>query len=168
MIVPRIGALILLIAFGYGLALIGRLVYVTAREGYSSWIPLLAFLTPATVVGLASAGLVLRRHPLGARLVLPFSAVAAVTLVIVLLGGPPAGRFLADYERAALARGVEVPEYRAEQGWSPQRYIDYETGQIRTSGGLGALAAIAVFAVLVRARGLRQRPGARPRESANA
>lgn len=162
MLVPRIGALVLLVALGFGLAQVIQLVYVVAVEGYTSWLPLLGFLVPLGAVASASAVLVLRRRPLGARLVPLLVALTVITAVITFLGGPPVGRFLDDYEKAALARGVTVPQYRQEQGWDAERYVEQRTSDVRSQGVLGALFGVVVYAVLVRARAPR-RGGGNPR-----
>ena len=72
MIVPRIGALCVLIAYGFAAASIARLMYVMASEGYSSWVGFTLFIVPAAMLGIVSALLVLMRKPLGVRLALPF------------------------------------------------------------------------------------------------
>jgi hypothetical protein len=156
MIIPRIGAICLLIGFGFAIASVGRLMYVVAREGYSSWVPVALFLLPTAVVGLASALLVLRRHPLGTRLALPFCLLLGATAVITFFSLPPVGGFLDDYERAALARGVDVPPYLEEQGTTPQKFVRGETDDVRSQGGLGALAMIVVYVATV-VRGSRER-----------
>ena len=82
MIIPRIGAICLLIGFGFAVAQVSRLMYVTAREGYSSWLPVALLLAPTAILGLASAILVLRRRSLGIRLALPFCGLLVITAVI--------------------------------------------------------------------------------------
>ncbi len=156
MIVPRIGAICLLIGFGFAVASVGRLMYVAAREGYASWAPVALLLAPTAILGLASAILVLRRHPLGTRLALPFCVLLTATAVITLLSLPPVGRFLDDYEQAALARGVEVPPYLAEQGTTPEEYVESETKDVRVQGTIGALALVVVYVATV-VRGSRDR-----------
>jgi hypothetical protein len=160
MLVPRVGAVILLIGLGFAVAQVIQLVYVVAAEGFSSWLPLLGFLAPTGIVAVASAILVLRRRPLGTRLVVPLVLLVVATSVVTFLGAPPVGGFLDDYERAALARGVEVPQYRSEQGWTEARYIEQRTSDVRSQGVVGAVAAVALYAVLVRARPRRQRSAA--------
>jgi hypothetical protein len=156
MIIPRLGAIILLIGFGFAVASVGRLMYVTAREGYLSWIAVAILLTPTAVLGLASAILVLRRHPLGTRLALPFCILLAATAVLTFFSLPPVGDFLDDYERAALERGVEVPPYLAERGTTPQEYVESETKDVRAQGAIGAIALIAIYLATV-VRGSRDR-----------
>jgi hypothetical protein len=156
MIIPRIGAICLLIGYGFAVASVGRLMYVTAREGFSSWIPVALFLAPTAILGLASAILVLLRHPLGTRLALPFCVLLAATAVITFFGLPPVGQFLDDYEQAALARGVEVPPYLADQGTTPEEYVQDETKDVRTQGAVGALALVVVYVATV-VRGSRDR-----------
>jgi hypothetical protein len=150
MLVPRIGALVLLIGLGFAVAQVLQLVYVVAAEGYRSWLAVVGFLLPTIVVAGASALLIMRRHPLGRRLVLPVVALTIATGVVTLVGAPPVGRFLDDYEEAALARGVEVPEYRREQGWSERRYVEQRTSDVRSQGVLGAIGAVGLFAFLAR------------------
>jgi hypothetical protein len=158
-LLPRIGALILLIGFGFALAELGELVYAVAVEGYSSWLVLLAFLAPTGIVAVASAVLVLRRHPLGARLAPVLLVLVVATSVITLLGLPPVGQFLDDYERAALARGVEVPTFEREAGLTPQEYVEQKARDVRAQGSVGAIGAVGLYAVLVRFS-LRRRPKA--------
>ena len=146
-IIPRIGAFFLLIGYGFAVAQVGRLMWVTASEGYSSWIPVLVFLAPTAILGLASALLVLWRKPLGTRLVIPFLALLTVTAFVTFFELPPVGAFLDDYEQASLARGVEVPQYLADNGTTPEEYIQDETGDIRAQGALGSLAAGLIYGV---------------------
>ena len=157
MLVPRIGALVLLVGLGFGLAQLVQLVYVVAVEGYRSWLPLVGFLLPLGGVAVLSAVLVLRRQPLGARLVPTLIALTVATAAITFLGAPPVGRFLDDYERAALARGVVVPQYRQEQGWDERRYVEQRSNDVRSQGVLGAVFGVVIYAVLVRARPRRRR-----------
>jgi hypothetical protein len=131
-------------------------MYVTASEGYGSWVGVALLLAPSAILGLASALLVLQRKPLGVRLALPFCAVLFVTAIITLVGAPPVGGFLDDYERAALARGVDVPEFLEQQGTTPEEYVDGEAGDVRSQGAIGAIALIVVYAGTV-IRGSRQR-----------
>lgn len=155
-LLPRIGAICLLIGFGFAVAQIGRLMYVTAREGYSSWVPVAIFLSPTIVLGLASAILVLTRKPLGTRLAAPFCVLLAITAAMTFFDAPPVGPFLDDYERAALARGVEVPPYLAESGTTPAEFVRSETNDVRSQGALGAIALIVVYLATV-VRGSRAR-----------
>ncbi len=166
MLVPRIGAVILLIGLGFAFAQLAQLLYVVAVEGYSSWIGVLILVAPTGIVACTSAVLVLRRDPRGARLVWPLVALVTVTALITFLGLPPVGRFLDDYEEAALARGVDVPTYRSEQGWDEQRYIEQRTADVRSQGVLGAVGAVALYAVLVRAGTTRRRRTASPAQKA--
>jgi hypothetical protein len=159
-LVPRIGALVLLVGLGFGLAQVIQLVYVVAAEGYTSWLPLLGFLVPLGAVAVLSAVLVLRRRPLGARLVPLLVALTVATAAITFLGWPPVGRFLDDYEQAALARGVTVPQYRREQGWDEERYVEQRTSDVRSQGVVGAIFGVVFYAVLVRVRGPRRGAGA--------
>lgn len=156
MIIPRIGAICLLIGFGFAVSQVGRLMYVTAREGYSSWIPVALLLAPTAILGVASAILVLRRRSLGIRLALPFCGLLVITAVITFFGLPPVGQFLDDYERAAVARDVTVPPYLAEQGMTPEEYVASETKDVRTQGAIGALALALVYGATV-VRGGRAR-----------
>ena len=156
MFIPRIGAICLLIGFGFAVAQVSRLMYVTAREGYSSWIPVALLLAPTAVLGIASAILVLRRHPLGIRLALPFCVLLVITAVMTFFSIPPVGGFLDDYERAALERGVTVPPYLAEKGTTPEEFVQSETKDVRSQGGIGAIALALVYGATV-ARGGRAR-----------
>lgn len=162
MLVPRIGAIVLLIGLGFALAQLLQLLYVVAIEGYRSWIPVLVLVAPTAIVAVTSAILVLRRDPRGERLVWPLVALVVVSAAITFLGLPPVGRFLDDYEEAALARGVEVPTYRQEQGWDAQRYIEQRTADVRSQGVLGAVGAVALYALLVRAGSTRRRRAPSP------
>ena len=157
MLVPRLGALVLLVGLGFGLAQLVQLVYVVAVEGYRSWLPLLVFLLPLGAVAVFSAILVLRRQPLGVRLVPLLIALTVATAAITFLGAPPVGRFLDDYERAALARGVTVPQYRQEQGWDEARYVEQRSNDVRSQGVLGAVFGVVVYAILVRRKPRRGR-----------
>jgi hypothetical protein len=166
-IVPRIGALCVLIAFGFAAASIGRLMYVVASEGYSSWIGATLFILPAAVLGLASAILVLARKPLGVRLALPFVVVLIVTAAMTFLKAPPVGGFLDDYEEAALARGVDVPAFEEAQGVTPQEWVEKETSDVRSQGAVGAIVlAIVYVATVLRGSRSRKAPQAAPRTSA--
>jgi hypothetical protein len=156
MIIPRIGAICLLIGYGFAVASIGRLMYVTAREGFTSWIAVAIFLAPTAILGLASAVLVLRRRAMGTRLALPFCVLLAATAVVTFFDLPPVGGFLDDYEQAAVARGVDVPPYLAEQGMTPQEYVEGEAKDVRTQGAVGALALVVVYVATV-VRGGRER-----------
>ncbi len=168
MIVPRIGAVLLLIGYGFAAAQVGRLMFVTAREGYSSWIPVALFVAPSAILGLASALLVLWRKPLGRTLAKPFLAVLAVTALITVFGLPPVGRFLDDYERAAIARGVDVPAYYDAKGLTEQDYVESQTSDVRAQGGLGALIAAAVYGACVLRGGRPLRHTAPPAQKARA
>jgi hypothetical protein len=149
MIIPRLGAICLLIGFGFAVAQVGRLMYVVAREGYSSWIAIALFLAPTAILGLASAILVLRRHPLGIKLALPFCVLLVITAVMTFFQVPPVGGFLDDYERAALERGVVVPPYLAEKGMTEAEYVASETKDVRAQGALGAIALAIVYVATV-------------------
>jgi hypothetical protein len=152
MLVPRVGAVILLIGLGFAAAQIFQLAYVVAAEGFKSWLLLLAFLVPTGIVATVSAILVLRRDPRGIRLVVPLAALVAATAVVTFIGAPPVGGFLDDYEQAALARGVDVPEYRRGQGWTERDYVENRTSEVRSQGTIGAIAAVGLYVLLVRAR----------------
>jgi hypothetical protein len=152
MLVPRVGAVILLIGLGFAAAQIIQLAYVVAAEGFDSWLLLLAFVVPTGIVATVSALLVLRRDQRGARLATPLAVLVAATSVVTFIGAPPVGRFLDDYEQAALARGVEVPEYRRDQGWTERDYVENRTSEVRSQGTIGALAAVGLYALLVRTR----------------
>ena len=149
MIVPRIGALFLLIGYGFALAQVVRLLYVTASEGRSSWIAVLVFLAPTGLLGIASALLVLARKPLGTQLAYPFCVCLGVTAVFLFFRLPPIGGFLDDYEQASLARGVRVPTYLAENGKTPEQYIHDQAGDIRMQGALGSIGVLVVYAATV-------------------
>jgi hypothetical protein len=159
MIVPRIGALLLLIAYGFGAAQLGRLMYVVASEGSGSWVGVALLIAPAAIVGLPSAGLVLFRKPVGFRLALPLCVILAIIALITLFEIPPVDGFLADYETASLARGVELPPYQEAQGVTPIEYVESRSGDVRFQGGLGALILVAAyFFTVVRRSGGRLAP----------
>jgi hypothetical protein len=147
---------VLLIGYGFALATVARLLYVTGSEGYRSWIGALLFLVPTGVIGLASALLVLARKPLGARLAYPFCVLLTATALVLLLEAPPLGTLLGDYEEARLRRGVTVPEYLAEGGTSPEAYAASDVDSIRLQGVLGSIAVAAVYGATV-LRGARTR-----------
>lgn len=149
MLIPRIGAIFLLIGFGFAISQLGRLLYVTAREGYSSWVPVVAFLVPVGILGFASALLVLFRKPLGVRLALPFCVLLAGVAVMTFFSLPPFGAFLDDYELASLERGVDVPTYLEERGTTPREYVEEQTGDVRSQGAIAALAAVLVYVATV-------------------
>ena len=165
MLIPRIGAIVLLVAYGFAVASIGRLMYVTAREGYSSWIPVAILLAPSAILGITSAVLVLRRNPLGTRLALPFCIVLGATAIMTFLQLPPVGRFLDDYQKAELARGVTVPPYLANQGVTPAEYVESQVGDVRGQGAIGAIAVIVIYIATV-VRGGRDRIEAQKRSEA--
>jgi hypothetical protein len=148
-ILPRIGALCLLIAFGFAAASLSRLMYVTAREGYSSWIGAMIFILPAAVLGLASAGLVLARNPLGRKLAGPFCVVLLITAAMTFVEAPPVRGFLDDYEQAALARGVDVPPFEEAQGTTEQEWVEHKTNDVKTQGAVGAIVLLIVYVATV-------------------
>lgn len=156
MLIPRIGAILLLVGYGFAVAQVGRLMYVVARQGYSSWIGVALFIAPTAIVGLASAILVLRRQPLGTRLALPFCVLLAVTAAMTFFDAPPVGSFLDDYEQASLERGVDVPPYLAESGTTPAEYVASQAADVRSQGALGAIALVVVYVATV-VRGSRAR-----------
>ena len=157
MLIPRIGAIILLGGLGFAAAQVLQLMYVVGIEGHMSWAPVLGFVAPATIIATASAVLVLMRRQLGAKLVPAVLIVVFLTAVLTFFAVPPVGQFLDDYEAASLARGVEVPQYYAEQGFDEARYVEHRVADVRTQGTLGALTAVGLYAILVRTR-FRRRP----------
>ena len=160
MLLPRIGAILLLIGFGFAAASVARLMYRVASEGFSSWVGVAIFLAPTAILGLASAILVLFRKPLGRMLVTPFLVLLVITSIITFFELPPVGKFLDDYEQAALEHGVDVPSYYEARGLTEQDFVESETGDVRSQGGIGAIGLGAIYAVLV-LRGSR-RPTKRP------
>jgi hypothetical protein len=153
MIIPRVGALILLVGFGYGLVTYAKLAFVTGVEGYWSWATSLAFLLPAGALGIAAAVLVLRRHPLGRRLALPFGVLAVISGLLAIGGAPPIGQFLRDYEQARIERGITVPPYEASQGMTSLEYAEKVAGDLRLQGALVGIASAVAFVVLTRRGG---------------
>jgi hypothetical protein len=163
MIVPRIGALCLLIAYGFAAASVGRLMYVTASEGYTSWLAVLALIAPAAILGIASALLVLWRKPLGVRLARPLCIVLVITAVWTFFELPPVGRFLDDYQAAALARGVDVPPYLEARDVTPAEYVESQAKDVRSQGALGAIILVVLYGATV-LRGSRK-PKGKPAEA---
>ncbi|MCL4290426.1 MAG: hypothetical protein KJ051_09155 [Thermoleophilia bacterium] len=157
MLIPRIGAIFLLIGYGFALAQVGRLMYVVASEGFSSWAGVAILLVPVGALGLVSSLLVMWRKPLGVRLAWPFCALLVVVAVITFFELPPVGAFLDDYERASLERGVDVPPYQADRGVTEEEYIESQISDVRSQGALGSVAAVVVYGATV-LRGSRSRP----------
>lgn len=157
MLIPRLGAIVLLVGLGFAAAQVLQLMFIVGVEGHMSWAPLLGFVAPATVVATASAVLVLSRRQLGFKLVPAVVVVVLLTAILTFFAVPPVGQFLDDYKTAALARGVEVPKFYADQGFDEARYVEHRVTDIRTQGTLGALTAVGIYAVLVRVR-FRRRP----------
>jgi hypothetical protein len=149
MIVPRIGAFLLLIAYGFAAASLGRLMWVTAREGYTSWIAVLALIAPAAILGIASALLVLWRKPLGVRLAGPLCVVLVLTAIMTFFELGPVGGFLDDYEAAALERGVDVPPYLEARDVTPAEYIESKANDVRSQGALGAIIVVVLYGITV-------------------
>ena len=162
MIIPRVGALILLGGFGYAFVTYARLAYITGVEGYTSWAWVLLFLLPSGILGVASAILVLRRDDRGRRLVMPFAVVTTVSALLSLAGAPPVGGFLDDYKAASLERGVTVPPYERNEGLSEEEYIDSQANDLKLTGSLTAIGTAAIYAFMAR-RGQRK-----PKQSAAA
>ena len=148
-LIPRIGAIFVLIGYGFAISQVGRLLFVTAREGFDSWIPIVAIILPVGLLGLASTLLVLFRKPLGVRLALPFCVLLATVAVMTFFELPPFGGFLDDYEQAALQRGVAVPTYLEENGTTPEQYVEDQVGDVRSQGAIGAVAVIVVYVATV-------------------
>ncbi len=147
---PRLGALLMLGGLAYGLALYGRMAYVTAVEGLWSWAWTLLLLAPMALLSTAAAILVLRGHRLGRRLTRPVLALALVTGLWAIANAPPVGGFLSDYEEASLARGIEVPPFEASQGLTAAEYADKIAGDFKLQGALIAMGAALGFYILVR------------------
>lgn len=147
---PRLGALIVLGGFAYGMALYGRMAYVTAVEGFSSWIWMLVLLAPMAILGTIGAIWVLRKTRSGRAFTLPLLVVSLLTGLWAIANGPPVGSFLSDFEDASLARGIEVPPYEASQGMSPADYAESLGGDYKLQGALIGVGAAVAFYVLVR------------------
>ena len=71
------------------------------------------FIAPAAILGIASALLVLWRKPLGVRLARPLCIVLVITAVWTFFELAPVGRFLDDYQAAALGAIILVVLYGA-------------------------------------------------------
>lgn len=160
MLLPRIGALIVLGGFAYGLALYARMAFVTGVEGFISWAWMLLFLSPSAILGIGAAVLVLRRNPLGRALTTPFTVVAVITGLWAIANAPPVGGFLDDYQAAALSRGIEVPPFEQVQGLTPVEYAEKLAGDFKLQGALIAMGAAVAFYVTVKRGALFKR---RPR-----
>ena len=150
MLLPRLGALIVLGGFAYGLALYGRMAFVSGVEGFLSWAWMLLFLMPSAVLGIGAAVLILRSHPLGRVLTTPFVIVALITGLWAIGNAPPVGAFLDDYEAASIARGIEVPPFEQVQGLTPVEYAEKLAGDFKLQGALIAMGAAVAFYVMVR------------------
>jgi len=165
MLLPRLGSLIVLGGFAYGVALYGRMAYVTAVEGFSSWAWMLLFLSPTAVLGIGAAILVLRQHRLGRLLTTPFMVVTLITGLIAVANVPPVGGFLDDYQAAQIARGIDVPPFEASQGLTTVEYAEKLAGDFKLQGVLIAIGAAVAFYVMVRRGAIfsrRPRPAAAP------
>jgi hypothetical protein len=167
MLVARIGAIFLLVGYGFAIAQLGHFMYVTAREGYSSWWPYALLVLPAGLTGLASALLVMWRKPLGNRLAILFCVLLTITAIWTFAKAPPVGRFLGDYENAALARGVDVPEYLQGRK-TPQDIVEDETAAFRSQGALGSIGVAIVYGLLVLRSGTGRRPSPATKSEAKA
>ena len=155
MIIPRVGAIILLGGFGYAFVTYARVAYITGVEGYMSWAWVLLFLLPSGGLGIASSLWVLRREERGRRLVMPFAAVTVVSALLALAGAPPVGGFLDDYKDASHERGITVPPYERSKGLTKTEYIDAQAGDLKLTGSLTAIGAAALYAFMAR-RGPRR------------
>lgn len=155
MIIPRLGAIILLGGFGYAFVTYAQLAYVTGVEGYTSWAWVLLFLLPSGILGLTSALWVLRRDKRGRRLAMPFAIVTIVSAFLALAGAPPVGGFLDDYKAASLERGVTVPPYERNEGLTEEEYINARASDLKLTGSLTAIGTAAIYVVMAR-RGPRK------------
>ena len=143
------------------------MAFVTAVEGFWSWAWMLLFLAPSTLLGVAGAVLVLRRHRLGRMLTTPFMVVTLITGLLAVGSAPPVGGFLDDFQVASLTRGVEVPPFEASQGLTAIEYAEKLAGDFRLQGALIAIGAAVAFYVMVR-RGAIFSRRARPHAGATA
>jgi hypothetical protein len=152
MLLPRIGGLIVLGGFGYGVAIYGRMAYVTAVEGFNSWAWMLVFLAPMTLLAVPAAIIVLknRNHRLGRRLTTPVLVVTVLTGLLAIGNSPPVGSFIDDYKAAQLSRDLQVPPYESSQGLSTLDYADKLAAEFKLQGSLIAIGSAAAFFVLVR------------------
>ena len=98
----------------------------------------------------------------------PFVIVLSITAVMTFVKAPPVGGFLDDYEQAALARGVDVPAFEEAQGVTPEEWVQKETSDVSTQGGVGAIVLVVVYVatVLRGSRSQRARRAAPQRTSA--
>ncbi|MFQ5426090.1 MAG: hypothetical protein ACE5EV_03310 [Gaiellales bacterium] len=160
MIIPRLGAAILLGAFSYAFVSYGRIAYTTGVEGFTSWLWVLLLMLPAGILGTASAVLVLRRDPRGLPLIKPFLVVTLVSSLLALASAPPVGAFLDDYKTASLARGLTIPPYERSQGVTVEEYADQLAGDLKLQGTVAAIGAAVLYFLTTRGalRRVPQRP----------
>ena len=83
-----------------------------------------------------------------------------ITAAMTFLELPPVGRFLDDYQRAALARGVDVPAYVEARDHAAG--VGGEGKDVRSQGAVGAIVLIIIYAATV-LRGSRKPKGSPPR-----
>ena len=166
MIIPRLGAAILLGAFAYAFVSYARIAYITGVEGFTSWAWVLLLMLPAGILGLASAILVLRRDRRGLPLVKPFAIVTVISALIALASAPPVGTFTDDYRTASLQRGLTVPPYERSLGLTTEEYADQLAGDLKLQGAVAAIGAATLYFVMtrgsVRRKPQQQPPGQKP------
>jgi hypothetical protein len=103
---------------------------------------------------------VLWRNPLGVRLAGPLCIVLVITAVMTFFELPPVGRFLDDYQAAALERGVDVPPYLEARDVTPAEYVESQANDVRSQGALGAIILVVLYGITV-LRGSRK-PKSKP------
>src|SRR4051812_554573 len=100
------------------------------------------FLAPAALVAMASATLVLLRHPDGRRLVAPLAVLVGIAAIFTVLDLPPVAGVISGY-RGAVTRGQESSGCRGRQlGICAADHAD----EIRVNYTAGAIALTVAYA----------------------
>ena len=103
----RMAALVVLAAMAASIPLAARLHGDLEKVGSNALVPFLLLLAPTAVVALASTALVLRRSPLGVRLVRLLALMVVATAIVTAVPLPPASGVFSGYHQA-VATGVDV------------------------------------------------------------
>ena len=167
MLLPRIGALLVLGGFAYGLATYMRMAYVVGIEGFWSWAWMLVFLAPMTILGIGASILFLKRDPRGHLLTKPFVIVTLITGLLAIGNAPPVGSFVDDFQTASIQRGIEVPPFEASQDMTPAEYAEKLAGDFKLQGALIAMGTAVAFFVMAR-RGTIRKPKPKAQASGQA
>ena len=137
----RIAALLLLAAMAASVPLAVQLHSDLEKVQSHALLPFLLVLAPTAVVALASAGLALRRSPLGVRLAKLLAVMVVVTAIVTAPPLPPASGVFTGYH-AAVARGVDVAGCG---GREPSVCASDHASEIRINYTLGALVLTAFY-----------------------